>query len=82
MSRAWRCIGQPSGQPPNSFQEKALRRVDPVKADSLALDFEGITVDDPGGAGHIGQGGRGEQAENQYTGQAVDAEIGGHGRRL
>ena len=55
-------IGQPSGQPPNSFREKALRRVDPVKADSLAVHLNGIAVDHRGDAGHVGQGRGGKQA--------------------
>ncbi len=56
----------------------ALRRVDPVKAYPLALDFERVTVDHPGGASYVGQGGRGDQAENECAGQTVDDEIGGH----
>ena len=61
-------IRQPSGQPPNSFREKALRRVDPVKADSLAVHLNGIAVDHRGSAGHVGQGWRGEQAQGDSEG--------------
>ena len=35
----------------------ALRRINPVKAYPLARHFLGIAINDPGGAGHIGQGG-------------------------
>ncbi len=36
----------------------ALRRVDPMKADSLAVDIEGVAVDHPRWAGDIGEGER------------------------
>ncbi len=49
-----------------------LRRVDPVKACPLAVHLNGIAVDHRGGAGHVGQGGHGEQAQG-------DGE-GAHGR--
>lgn len=39
----------------------AFRRVDPVQGYPLALDFEGVAVDHPGGAGHDGKGWRGEE---------------------
>ncbi len=51
-----------------------------MKANALALDFDGVAVDHPGGAGHVGQGGCGEQAVNEYTGQAIDGEIKGNVR--
>ena len=41
----------------------AFRRVDPVQPYSLTSDLKGITVDDPGGAGDIGQYGRGKKAK-------------------
>ena len=53
-------IRQPSGQPPNSFREKALRRVDSVKAYALAVHLNGIAIDHRGDAGHVGQGRGGE----------------------
>ncbi len=34
----------------------ALRRVNPVKAYPLAVDFERVAVDHRGRAGHVGQG--------------------------
>ncbi len=40
----------------------ALRRVDPMQADTLAVDFERVTVDHRGDAGHVGKGRGGEQA--------------------
>ncbi len=53
-------IGQPSGQPPNSSREKGLQRVYPVQSYTLAVDFQGVAVDHPGGADHIGEGRGGE----------------------
>ncbi len=35
----------------------AFRRIDPAKAHPLAHHFLGIAINDPGGAGHMGQGG-------------------------
>ena len=43
-----------------------------MKADTLALDFERTAVDHPGGAGHVGQGRVGEQA--QCDGQGAHGE--------
>ena len=61
-------IGQPSGQPPNSSREKGLRRVDPVKAYPLAVNFESVAVDHRGDAGHVGQGRGGEQTQGDGEG--------------
>jgi len=44
----------------------ALRRVDPVKPDPLAVLLNGIAVDHQGDAGHVGQGRGDEQALNGY----------------
>ncbi len=45
---------------PDTLQ--ALGRVDPMKADALAVYFQGIAVDHRGDAGHVGPGWGGEQA--------------------
>ncbi len=46
----------------------ALGRVDAMQADTLAVHLNGIAVDDSGGAGHVGQDWRGEQAEGDGEG--------------
>ena len=57
------CHGLPSRR-----QSWRLSGVDPVKADSLAVDFERVAVDHRGDAGHVGQGRGGEQAEGDGEG--------------
>ncbi len=42
--------------------------VDPAQAYSLALDFERVAADHPGRAGHVGQGGCGEQEQGDSRG--------------
>ncbi len=46
----------------------ALRRVDPMEANTLAMDFERIAVDHRGDAGHVGQGRGDEQAQGDGEG--------------
>ena len=45
-----------------------LRRVDPVQAYPLVVHLNGIAVDHGSGAGHVGQGWGGEQAEGDGEG--------------